>query len=427
MSYPKILTHLECADAFRHCSHPNPEAGKACKLLALLQSRAIDLLVLEEFCLRLLVILLLFPLISLNSAGAPLSAAPSCGDRAGFLSQPWFRLGVVCLQEAYNDPSLGDLAFTALASAPDGTLFATRPLSGEVVALTDANRDGVFDGVKTVADGLTLPNGLDFHDDALYISGGSHIYRLRAGKLETLVADLPSGGGFWTGGIAVAQDGRIYVATGASCDFCVQDDPARGAVLSFAPDGSDRQIVATGLRQPAALAFQNGDLWVVDSARQGLFETPNLDELDKVVPGANFGFPYCVGLQNTPDLPSFDCASATAPSAVFPTASTPTAIAAYRGDGYPALEGKLLVVLSGAYNSLELRGYAVVIVDPVTGISTTLMPTQPDDNPDSAFTVERMNYRGSGFFPQRPLGVAVNEQGWIYVSESAGRILVLRP
>ena len=71
----------------------------------------------------------------------------------------------------------------------------------------------------------------------------------------TLVDDLPSGGGFWTGGIAVGGDGRIYVATGAPCDFCVPDDPARGAVLSFALDGSDRQIVATGLRQPADLAF----------------------------------------------------------------------------------------------------------------------------------------------------------------------------
>ena len=376
---------------------------------------------------RLLVALLLLMLILVNFAGAQPSVAPSCGDRVGFLSQPWFRLGVVCLQEAYNDPALGDLAFTALASAPDGTLYAARPLSGEVVALTDVNGDGVFDAVKTVAEGLTLPNGLDYQGDALYISGGSHIYRLREGTLDTLVDDLPSGGGFWTGGIAVGMDGRIYVSTGAPCDFCIFDDPARGAVLSYALDGSDRQIIATGLRQPAALAFQNGTLWVVDSARQGLFETPDLDELDQVVPGANFGFPYCVGFRNSPDLPGFDCSNATAPSAVFPTASTPTAIAAYRWNGYPALEGKLLVVLSGAYNSLELRGYTVAIVDPSTGTSTSLMPTPPDDNPFSALTNEEMNYLGSGFFPQRPLGIAVSEQGWIYVSASAGRILVLRP
>ena len=38
-----------------------------------------------------------------------------------------------------------------------------------------------------------------------------------------------------------------------------------------------------------------------------------------------------------------------------------------------------------------------------------------------------MSYRGSGFFPQRPLDVAVTEQGWVYISIGGGRILVLRP
>jgi len=383
--------------------------------------------------LRLLGIVLLacLSLILVNSASVGAQSSqpvkPKCGERPAFLTQPWFKLGVVCLQEAFNDPSLGELAFTALANAPDGTLYAARPTAGEIVALTDANSDGVFDSIKVVAEGLTLPNGLDYADGALYISGGSHVYRLRDGKLDTLVDDLPSGGGFWTGGIAVAADGRIDVATGASCDFCASDDPMRGAILSFAPDGSDRQIVATGLRQPADLAFQNKDLWVVDSARQGLFDTPDLDELDKVAPGANFGFPYCVGLHNTQEMSGFDCAKATTPFVVFPTASTPIGIAAYRGDSYPALEGKLLVVLGGDYNNLDLRGYQVVIVDPSAGMVTSLMPTPPDKNPNSALTNEEMNDLGLGFFPHRPLDVAVTEQGWIYISEGGGRILVLRP
>jgi glucose/arabinose dehydrogenase len=372
---------------------------------------------------------LLLTLISVCSAGAqqPPATVTPCGQRPGFLTQPWYEVGVICLQEAFNDPSLGELAFTALASAPDGTLYAARPLTGEVIALSDVNGDGVFDATKVVMDGLTLPNGLNYADGALYIAGGSHVYRLRDDKLDTLVDDLPSGSGFWTGGIAVGADGRLYVTTGASCDFCVQDNPARGAVLSFAADGSDRQIVATGLRQPADLAFQNNDLWVVDSARSGLFDTPDLDELDKVTTHANFGFPYCVGPQNTPDLPGFDCSMATAPSVAFPTASTPTGIAAYRGDADPVLEGKLLVVLSGSSNNLELRGYRIVVVDPATGTYSSFMPIRPDNNPFTITSPEAMNYGGSGFFPQRPLDVAVSEQGWIYISVGGGRILVLRP
>jgi glucose/arabinose dehydrogenase len=381
--------------------------------------------------LRYLVIIMLSlwlvaPVLARQDAASP-QVPSECLSRATGREEPWIKAGSACLEEVINDPSAGELAFTALAVAPDGTLYAARPLAGEVLALTDTNGDLLPDTPQIVAEGLTLPNGLDYYDGALYISGGARVYRLQGGELETLVDDLPSGdGGFWTGGIAVS-DGRIYVATGAPCDFCAPDDSARGAILSYALDGTDRQIVATGLRQPADLAFQRSDLYVLDSARDGLFDTPDLDELNRVEQGANFGFPYCVGSTNTPDMPGdFDCANATPPLVAFPTASTPLGIAAYRGETIPALEGKLLVVLNGSYNDLSLRGYWVAIVDPVARTIESLMPTRPDAFVGSDFTVEQMNYRGSGFFPHRPLDVAVTEQGWVYISVGGGRILALR-
>jgi hypothetical protein len=54
------------------------------------------------------------------------------------------------------------------------------------------------------------------------------------------------------------------------------------------------------------------------------------------------------------------------------------------------------------------------------------MPTRPDDTADSDFSLEAMSYRGSGFFPHRPLDVTVTEQGWVYISIGGGRIIVLR-
>ncbi len=348
-----------------------------------------------------------------------------CSERATSLSEPWIQSGLACLEQVIKDPTAGTLAFTALAAAPDGTLYATRPLLGEVYAITDSDGDLLPDTPHLIASGLTLPNGLAVHDGALYIAGGSHVYRWQNGALTTLIDDLPTGGGFWTGGIAV-DDTRLYVSTGAPCDFCVADDPARGAVLSYALDGSDRQIVATGLRQPVDLTFAGGDLWVTDTARTGLFATPDLDEVDRVTMGANFGFPYCVGA-NLPDLPGFDCATATASAVALPTGALPTGIAAYHGDAIPSLEGKLIVVLYGSYNQFDLRGYTVVAVDPLAGTVTPLIPARPDDDPQSDFTIQAMNYRGSGFYPQRPLDVAVTDQGWVYVSITDGRILALRP
>lgn len=351
----------------------------------------------------------------------------SCYWRPTNQNQPWIKAGISCIEEVINIPEAGELAFTALAVAPDGTLFAARPMAGQVWAFTDSDGDGLPESPRMVAQGLTLPNGLDFHDGALYIAGGAHIYRLRGDELVTLVDDLPSGGGFWTGGIAVGDDGRLYVSTGAPCDFCAVDDPARGAILSFTLEGGDRQIVATGLRQPADLAFYNGNLYVVDSARTGLFDQPDLDELNRVETGANFGFPHCVGLGNAPDLAGGDCAAALPPVIALPTGSTPIGLAAYRGDAIPSLQNKLLLVLSGSYNDLDLRGYQIVAADVAAGTYEPMMPNRPDDSPAGNFTIEEMNYRGSGFFPRRPLDAAVSEQGWVYISISGGRILLLRP
>lgn len=357
----------------------------------------------------------------------PVAQSVPCYQRLTHLNQPWIKSGLSCLEEVINDDSAGELSFTALVTAPDGTLYAARPLLGEVLVFDDTNGDDLPDTPRVIAQGLTLPNGLAYYDNSLYISGRSHIYRWRDGKLDTLVSDVPAGGGFWTGGIAIGTDQRIYVATGAPCDFCVPADPARGAILSYTLDGTDRQIVATGLREPADLAFFKGTLYTVDSARTGLFNTSDLDELDRVQLGANFGFPYCVGLKNAPDWPGFNCASATPSVVALPTASTPTGIAAYRGTAIPSLENKLLVVLSGAYNDLDLRGYEVIAADPVAGTYEPLMPNRPDNTPSSDFTLQQMSYRGSGFFPHRPLDVTVNEQGWVYISVGGGRILVLRP
>jgi len=155
---------------------------------------------------------------------------------------------LACLEEVINDPGAGQLAFTALAPAPDGTLYAARPLTGEVVALTDSDGDHLPDTPSVVAEGLTLPNGLAYHDGALYISGGSHIYRLHGSQLETLVDDLPSGGGFWTGGIAVAD--RIYVARRA-CDFLRSRRPGRGAI----PELRARRQRSPGVRRDRHLAL----------------------------------------------------------------------------------------------------------------------------------------------------------------------------
>jgi len=356
---------------------------------------------------------------------------PPCGERPTFIDPPWINGQNWCLEEVIRDESAGELGFTALAAAPDGTLYAARPLYGQVLALTDENGDGLLETAQIAIEGLTTPNGLAYFDDALYISGGANIYRFADGELEILAEDVPSGGGFWTGGLTIGADERIYVATGAACDFCPPDDLLRGAILSYALDGSDRQVIATGLRQPTDLAFRDGELWTVDTARDALFDTPDLDELNRVTTGANFGFPYCIGMDNQPDTldGDFDCTQATAPAMTFPTHSTPLGMALYDSDTFPHVQGNLLIALGGSSNQAILQGYVLAAVSfDDDGNPTGYHIIIPEQSAGSApIDLQAIHYQASGFWPRRPLDVTVSAEGWIYISISGGRILALRP
>jgi glucose/arabinose dehydrogenase len=349
---------------------------------------------------------------------------PPCGDRPTALSEPWIRIGLACLERVIDDDSAGVLGYSALAAAGD-SLYAARPLSGEIVRLIDGDGDGLPEMPGTAARGLALPYALTWHEDVLYVRGRGAVYRLdAAGTLTTLVDDLPMGE-FPVGGIAL-WDGRLYVGLGAVCDACPALTDAtgieRGGVVSFALDGSDRRVEAVGLRSPNALVVHDGALYVSDSAPDAHIDTPLLDEINRLTPGADFGFPSCLGADS-----GAACADVTRPVVLLPTGSDPLAMASYSHDLLPSLNGRLLVVLYGSRGRVDLRGYQVVAADPQTGLVVDVMPARPDDSPISAFTPVEMSYRGSGFYPHRPLGVTVTSAGWVMLSVGGGRIMALRP
>ena len=358
---------------------------------------------------------------------------PPCVERPTFRDPPWVDGRAFCPEMVIQTIDAGQLPFVALAVGPDGTLYATRPLYGQVLAIDDTDGDLLPDTSRVIAEHLDLPNGLAYHDGALYIAGGTNIYRLKDDDLTLLVSDLPVDAGGWVGDLAVGPDERLYVSIGAGCDYCLPQDAQRGTILSFALDGTDRQVVAQGLRQAAGLAFRGATLWVTDSARTALFDQPDLDELNRVTPGANFGWPYCVGAANMPDTldSDFDCSTSTGPAFSLPTGSTPLGIAAYSSMALPSLSDSLLLALEGSHFRTDLRGYSLAVIhfdqagQPVD--YKIILPERTLAPDRERLTVELMNYNGSGFWPNRPLDVAVSPQGYVYISVSGGKILALRP
>jgi glucose/arabinose dehydrogenase len=384
----------------------------------------------KGYGLRKLWLITLLGWLVITSAVRGQNTLPPCEGRRTHVDPPWVDGAQWCLEQVTNDAGAGELAFTALAAAPDGVLYAARPLRGQILALTDSDGDGLPDTPRIVAEGLTRPNGLAYADGALYISGGAHIYRLKGDRVEVLVNDVPAGGGFWTGSLTVGPDKRLYIGVSAPCDFCEPADKARGAILSYALNGGDRQMVAHGLRYPADLVFRDGVLWTMDSARDRA-DQPNLDELNRVTPGAFFGWPYCIGADNRRDWPNgdFDCAQAAPPALTFPTHSTPWGLALYNSDTFPAIKGHLLVVLGGSYNQPDIEGYSLATVR----FDDRGKPTEYHIiMPEQAYSQIKIppleiHYKGSGFWPHHPYDVTVSREGWIYVSVGGGRILALRP
>lgn len=369
--------------------------------------------------------------IILGWAGIRVAALPDrCEDVRGIAAVS--ERPLYCLALLTHDLPLdgGELAVTALAAAPDGTVYAASPLTGAVYALTPTGDADTY-RAERIADGLTLPNALAWHDDTLYIAAGAGLYRWRDDVLTLLVDDLPSGAGFWTGGLAVGDDGTLYVGIGADCDACIPAED-RALILAFDADGGGRRVIARGLRHPAGLLWHDGALWVTDTAddraRGGRLDELNritADDMSGTVP--HFGWPYCVGAAHTPALPDagFDCASAVAPVMTLPTRSAPQALAWH--------EGHLLVLLSGSASTDTLEGYLLAALpldaDGQPGAPRVVTPfygAQALLNPLRAANRDRQ-YDGNGFWPHRLYGLTADQTGQLYISVGGGRIVRLRP
>jgi glucose/arabinose dehydrogenase len=381
-----------------------------------------------------------------------------------------------CYREAWENPDAGELGYTSLAWW-QGQLWATRPLTGELLALRDNDGDAYFDEERIVADGLAFPNALAVGDDGLYIAGDAYIYRLTPDEtLITLVDDLPAGRGAWTGGIAVDAT-HVYVGTGAPCWDCAYDAlgdvpeyQGRGAIWQYhiADDGrlQEGRIVAHGLRYPSGLWLHEGALWITDSARPNIPQTAlnyldelnrlNLADIGETDEPMHLGYPYCIGAPPTPDAelnPSssrLDCTTTQAPTYSFRTHSYPQALAYFPPDVDVPVANSLVVVQSGSLRFSYPYGYALFglhltedgqPVMPPDNVATIIIPydeiltsgtfsiTVRDGN--LALQNNDARYSNSiqaGLFPLRPYGVAVDEAtGTIYYSWGYEMLISMTP
>ncbi|MBP5989654.1 MAG: PQQ-dependent sugar dehydrogenase [Piscinibacter sp.] len=303
-----------------------------------------------------------------------------------------------------------------LRQGDKGTVFVSSLfVAGKIYAVVDK---GGKREVKTLAEKLFLPNGIEFHKGSLYVATPKDITRyddienrLDAPPAPVMVYDklpgeVPHGWKF----IKVGPDGKLYVPIGAPCNIC---EPGSGfaKITRMNLDGSGVEDVALGVRNTVGFDFdpKNGELWYTNNGRDWLSEDLPNDSLNHVTKkGQHFGFPYCH--QGNFADPEFgwgkDCKQFVQPALLTGAHAGTLGMRFYTGRQFPKkYQGAIFIARHGPWNRTQKYAADVVVawLDGKGGIARM--------EPFLTGLVENNEYLG------RPVDVLVLKDGSLLVSD----------
>lgn len=255
----------------------------------------------------------------------------------------------------------------SMALGEGGTLFIGTRSGGTVYAVRDAL--GPNPTVLKFAEGLVMPNGVALHEGNLYVAEQKRLIRYPGAEARLdnpPVAEVVDGALPFKGVLhswkylAVGPDGKLYVPIGAPCNVC--DEPGFGVILRMNPDGTGREVVASGIRNSVGLAWhpRTKELWFTDNGRDMLGDEVPACELNRAPrTGLDFGFPYCHG--GTIPEPQFgslgSCETAVPPVQALGPHVAPLAVKFYTGRMFPAqYRGQVLIAEHGSWNRSKAAG-----------------------------------------------------------------------
>jgi glucose/arabinose dehydrogenase len=297
-----------------------------------------------------------------------------------------------------------------------GTVFVSSLfVAGKVYAVVDK---GGKREVKTIAEKLFLPNGIEFVKGSLYVATPKDITRYDniEDKLDSppapvmvydkLPGEVPHGWKF----IKLGPDGKLYVPIGAPCNIC---EPGEGfaKILRMNLDGSGVETVATGVRNTVGFDFdpKDGSLWYTNNGRDWLSEDLPNDTLNHVTKvGQNFGFPYCH--QGTFADPEFgwgkNCGDYAQPALLTGAHAGTLGMRFYTGKMFPAkYRSAIFMARHGPWNRTKKYAADIVVAWPDGKGGIKKM------EPFLTGLVENNEYLG------RPVDVMVMKDGSMLVSD----------
>ena len=338
----------------------------------------------------------------------------------------------------------------AMKTAPNGDVFVAEMVANRVRVLRAASGSARAETVEIFADKLSEPFGISFYPPGpdpewIYVANTNSVVRFpyrngdlkSRGAAETVVAKLPDGG-HATRDLAFSRDGtRMFVSVGSASNvgegMGVKSAGAAGTwdrehgaigaawgyenlranILSFKPDGSDRRIFATGLRNCVGLAVQpgTGELWCSTNERDGLGDNLVPDYVTRVREGAFYGWPwYYIGDNEDPSHVGqrVDLRGQVAvPDVLLQPHSASLQMTFYTGTAFPTVfHGDAFAAEHGSWNRSKRTGYKVIRIVMKDGV-----PTGEYEDFMTGLVLNDREVWG------RPVGVTTATDGALLVSE----------
>jgi glucose/arabinose dehydrogenase len=260
-----------------------------------------------------------------------------------------------------------------MAQGADGTVFVGTRTIGRVYAVTDANNQRT---VRTVAERLSDPNGVAVRDGNLYVIAINRVLRYdglgaRMGEVPqptdlTAAFALPTETHHGWKFASFGPDGRLYMNVGVPCNICEFDRDRHALIVSYNPDGSDRRIETRGIRNSVGFDWHpvTRELWATNNGRDWAGNDTPEDSLHRIrAPGADQGFPFCVGTWNDPGAHARrECSEFAQPAALLGAHVSPLGMRFYAGPQFPeTYRNAMFIAERGSWNRERLSGFQVVV------------------------------------------------------------------
>ncbi|HJQ84930.1 MAG TPA: PQQ-dependent sugar dehydrogenase, partial [Candidatus Binatia bacterium] len=349
----------------------------------------------------------------------PALREPTTERMAGLRLPPGFRIAK--LAEDVGHPRM-------LTVAEDGTIYATRPGAGDVVALRDEDGDGRAEIRRTVVRDLSGVHDVALRGGAMYLVTVRAVYRApmtgaEVGTPVEILGGLPPGQRHPNRTLRFGPDGDLFVSVGSTCNACVEASPESAAILRVSPDGARRALFATGLRNTIGFGWhpETKEMWGMDHGTDWLGDDFPPEELNRLREGGHYGWPFVNAggrLLPAKTFPSgFDAererVRTIEPVLGYTAHAAPMQMTFYTGTQFPAAyRNDAFVAMHGSWNRRPASGYEVVRVDFEGGRPVAI----------AAFLNGFLIEGGQATFG-RPTGIAVARDGALLVADDATGVI----